>query len=144
MSRQRERGQGVVFFVAIVTCLALLFALMMEVGRLAYARGEVTKCADAAALAAASRIDVAQYRDTGQIIFLPDVYSFAQDYAGRNSTYLANRSIPITVTGININETTQVVAVQVSADLSSLMPALFQAGAHVSVTGYSQARLDGR
>jgi Flp pilus assembly protein TadG len=144
MARRSERGQSVVFFVLIVTCLALLTALVLEVGRLAYARGEVAKCADAAALAAAGRVNVAEYRDSGQVIFLPDVYTFAQDYAGRNSTYLADRSIPVSVTDIRVSEASQVVAVTVSADLSPLLPALLQGGAHVTITGYSQARIDGR
>ena len=144
MGRRPERGQSVIFFVAIVTCVALLTALVLEVGRLAYARGEVAKCADAAALAAASRVNVSVYRDTGQVVFLPDVYQYAQSYAGLNSTYLAGRSIPVTVTDIRVNEVSQVVAVTVVADLSPLLPALLQGGARVSVTGYSQARIDGR
>ena len=142
--RKSESGQSVVFFVLIVTCLAFLFALVLEVGRLAYARGEVSKCADAAALAAASRINVADYRETGSVIFLPDVYEYAQNYAGQNSTYLADRSIPVTVTNIQVNEGSQVVAVTISADLSPLLPALLQGGAHVSIVGYAQARVDGR
>lgn len=144
MSRRSERGQSLVFFVAIVTCVALLAALVLEVGRLVYARGELAKCADAAALAAAARVNVVQYRETGQVIFLPDVYAYAQDYAGRNSTYLADRSIPVTVTSIRINAAAQVVAVTVSADLSPLLPALLQSGAHVTVTGYAEARIGGR
>ena len=113
-------------------------------GHLAYGRGEVAKCADAAALVVAARVNVAAYRDTGQVIFLPDVYEFAQNYAPRNSTYLADRSIPVLVTNIRVNEASQVVAVTVSADLSPLLPALLQGGAHVTTTGYSQARIDGR
>jgi Flp pilus assembly protein TadG len=144
MARRSERGQSVVFFVAIVTCVALLSALVLEVGRLVYARGEVAKCADAAALAAAARFDVAEYRDSGQVVFLPDVVSYAQDYARRNSAYLADRSIPVTVTNIGLNEATQVVAVAVSADLSPLLPALLQQAVHVTVTGFAQARIDGR
>ncbi len=142
MDRKSERGQSVVFFVALVTCLALLTALVLEIGRLAYAKGEVGKCADAAALAAASRVDVAQYRGTGQIIFLPDVHSFAQSFASSNSSYLAHRSIPVSVAGIRVNEATHVVVVTVTADLSPLLPGLLQAGAHV--TGYAEARIDGR
>ncbi len=144
MARKSERGQSVVFFVLIVTCLAFLTALVLEVGRLVYARGEVAKCADAAALAAASQVDVAGYRDTGRVTFLPDVYAVAQNFAGMNSTYLAARSIPVTVTNIRIDPTSQVVAVTVAADLSPLLPGLLQGGAHVSITGYSQAMIEGR
>jgi len=121
-----------------------LTALILEVGRLVYARGEVAKCADAAALAAASQVDVAEYRDTGRMVFLPDVYAVAQNFAGMNSSYLAGRSIPVTVTQIQIDPTSQVVAVTVAADLSPLLPALLQGGAHVSITGDSQARIEGR
>ena len=46
--RRCESGQSVVFFVAILTCLAFVLALVLEVGRLAYARGELAKYADAA------------------------------------------------------------------------------------------------
>ena len=137
--RRSERGQSVIFFVLIVTCLALFTALVLEMGRLAYARGEVAKCADAAA-----RVNVAAYRDTGQVIFLLDVYEFAQNYVGWNSTYLADRGIPVAVTNIRVDEASQVVAVTVSADLSPLMPALLQGGTQVTTTGYSQARIDGR
>jgi hypothetical protein len=98
----------------------------------------------AAAQATAARVDVAEYRDTGQVVFLPDVYSYAQDYAGRNSDYLADRSIPVTVTNIGVNEATQLVAVAVSANLSPLLPSLLQQAAHVTVTGFAQARIDGR
>ena len=54
--------------------------------------------------AAASRINVALYRETGQMVFLPDVYDYAQYYATSNSSYLASRSVPVTVTGVYIDE----------------------------------------
>ena len=144
MLPRRERGQSTVFFASFVVILAVLTAVVLEVGRLAYARGEVAKAADAAALAAASRVDIAQYRDTGQILFLPDVYAYAQGFASANSAYLASRSIPVSVSGIRLDEATRVVAVSVTADLSPLLPSLLQGGGVVTVTGYAQARLDGR
>ena len=43
-SRARwERGQSTVFFASFVVILAVLTAVVLEVGRLAYARGEVAK-----------------------------------------------------------------------------------------------------
>ncbi len=122
----------------------MLFAVVLEVGRLSYARGEVSKCADAAALAAASRVDIQVYRDTGSVVFLSDVYSYAQHYAQQNSSYLLSRSIPVRISGIGINPINHVVAVAVTADLSPLLPALLKAGAKVTVVGYAQARIDGR
>jgi Flp pilus assembly protein TadG len=74
----RERGQTTVFFAIILTSLLLLTAVGIEIERIVYARGEVEKAADAAALAAISRINVALYRETGEIEFLPDVYGTAQ------------------------------------------------------------------
>ena len=139
--RRCESGQSVVFFVAILTCLAFVLALVLEVGRLAYARGELSKCADAAALAAASRVDIAAYRSTGRIVFLPDVYAYARTYAGLNAGYLSRRSIPVAVTAIRVEASTHVVAVSVSADLAPLLPSLLQQGARLTVTGYAQARI---
>ncbi len=81
-----QRGQTTVFFTLILTGLLLLTAIGIEIGRIVYARGEVGKAADAAALAAAARIDVPLYRDTGQVAFLPDVHATAQEVAGLNSS----------------------------------------------------------
>ncbi len=38
------------------------------------------------------------------MVFLPDVYDYAQYYATSNSSYLASRSVPVTVTGVYIDE----------------------------------------
>jgi hypothetical protein len=59
----------------------------VEVRRIVYARGEVVgKAADSAALAAASRINIPLYRETGQIVFLPKVFDIAQALASTNSS----------------------------------------------------------
>ncbi|MGD0753314.1 MAG: pilus assembly protein TadG-related protein [Anaerolineales bacterium] len=98
----KQAGQTTVFFTLILTGLLILTAVAIEVGRIVYARGEVGKAADAAALAAAARINVPEYRETGQVVFLPDVYSNAQDMASMNASYLAKRNIPVTVSDISI------------------------------------------
>jgi len=72
------------------------------------------------------------------------VVDYAQWYAGQNASYLGSRSIPVTVTGIRVDEASQVVAVSVSVDLSPLLPSLLADSARVTVTGYAQARLEGR
>jgi hypothetical protein len=97
-----------------------------------------------AALAAASRINIPLYRETGQVVFLPDVYDTAQTYATLNSSYLASRSIPVTVTGVYIDEATQTVSVSVTANLSALLPAVLNYARQYTVTGYAKGRLDGR
>jgi Flp pilus assembly protein TadG len=141
---KRQHGQTTVFFALILTGLLLLTAVAVEIGRIVYARGEVGKAADAAALAAASRINVALYREAGEIQFLPDVYATAQNYASMNSAFLRSRHIGVAVTRISVDAGRQVVFVTVSADLSSLIPGilLFQGG--YSVTGVAEARMDGR
>lgn len=59
--------------------------------------------------------------------------------------YIARRSfvIPVLVSVIRIDEVTRVVAVSGTADLSLLL-SLLQEGGVVTVTGYSQACMDGR
>ena len=140
----KERGQTTVFFTLILTGLILLTAVAIEVGRIVYARGEVGKAADAAALAAAARINIPVYRQSGQMLFLPDVYSNAQDVATLNASILAKRSIPVTVTEIAIDESTQMVRVSVTANLSSLIPAALPFNGQYTVTGYARARMDGQ
>jgi len=142
--KQRERGQTTVFFALILTGLLLLTAVGIEIGRIVYARGEVGKAADAAALAAASRIDVVHYRETGEIRFLPDVYATAQTYASMNSTFLSSRYIGVAVTGIGIDPATLTVSVSVAAHLSSLMPGILPFQGVYQITGTTEARIDGR
>jgi Flp pilus assembly protein TadG len=55
----KQAGQTNVFFTLILTGLLMLTAVGIGIGRIVYARGEVGKAAEAAALAAASRINVA-------------------------------------------------------------------------------------
>jgi Flp pilus assembly protein TadG len=139
-----QRGQTTVFFALILTGLLLLTAVGIEIGRIVYARGEVGKAADAAALAAASRINVALYRETGEIEFLPDVYGTVQNYASMNSAFLRNRHIGVMITGISVDAATQVVSVSVSADLSSLIPSILPFERGYQITGTAETRIDGR
>jgi len=140
---KHQRGQTTVFFALILTGLLLLTAVAVEIGRIVYARGEVGKAADAAALAAASRIDVALYRETGEIRFLPDAYATAQNYASMNSGFLQRRHIGVAVTGISVDEGTQVVSVSVAADLSSLIPNILPFEGLYQITGTAEARMEG-
>jgi hypothetical protein len=139
-----QHGQTTVFFALILTGLLLLTAVGIEVGRIVYARGEVGKAADAAALAAVSRIDVAHYWETGEIIFLPDVYATAQSYASMNSAFLRSRHIGVAVTGINVDPVTHVVSVMISADLSSLIPSILPFQGAYAITGTAQAHISGK
>jgi uncharacterized membrane protein len=136
-----ERGQIIPFIIFIIMSLGLMMAVGSQIGRIVYARGEVGKAADAAALAAAARLDVITYRETGQLVFLPDASAAAQDYASRNADFLASHGIAVTVTQIWIDSGSQVVFVTVSADLSSLLPGFLQHHGSYRITGYAKARM---
>ena len=141
---KKQPGQMSIFFALLLVALVAFLLIAVEVGRVVYARGEVGKAADAAALAAASRLNIPLYRETGQVVFLPDVYETAQYFASLNSATLASRGIPVIVTGVYIDEASQTVAVSVSADLSALLPAVLNYHRQYTVTGYAKGRLDGR
>lgn len=141
---KKQLGQMSIFFALLLVALVAFMLIAVEVGQIVYARGEVGKAADAAALAAASRINIPLYRETGQVVFLPDVYDYAQTYATLNSSYLSSRSIPVMVTGISIDEITQTVSVGVTANLSALLPAVLNYARSFTVVGYAKGKMDGR
>jgi hypothetical protein len=136
-----ENGQIIPFFIFIIMSLGSMMAVGSQISRIVYARGEVGKAADAAALAAAARLDVITYRETGQLVFLPDAPATSQDYASRNAGFLALHGIAVTVTQIWIDPGSQVVFVTVAADLSSLLPGFLQYQGSYSVTGNARARM---
>jgi Flp pilus assembly protein TadG len=140
----KHAGQTTVFFALILTGLLLLTAVGIEIGRIVYARGEVGEAADAAALSAASRINVALYRETGEIQFLPDVYATAQSYASMNSAFLRSRHVDMVVTGISVDQATQEVYVIVTADLSPLLPKILPFQGFYTLKGSAQALMEGR
>jgi len=82
--------------------------------------------------------------ETGEIEFLPDVYATAQSYASMNSAFLRSRQIGVMVTGISVDEGTQVVSVSVAANLSSLIPGILPFEGVYQITGTAEARMDGR
>jgi Flp pilus assembly protein TadG len=140
-AQAKQAGQTTVFFALILTGLLLLTAVGIEIGRIVYARGEVGKAADAAALAVAARIDVPYYRETGEVRFLPDARATAQNFASMNSTFLSRRHIGVAVTGISVNSSSRQVSVTVAADLSSLIPAILPFHRVYAVTGNAEAKI---
>ncbi len=169
MKRKPESGQIIPFFIFIIMALGLMTAVSLQIGRIVYARGEVGKAADAAALAAAARLDVITYRETGSLVFLPDAAALAaaarldvityretgslvflpdaaataQDYASRNASFLASRGIGVTVNQIWLDAGSQTVFVSVSADLASLLPGFLEHRGVYTVTGFARARMQG-
>ncbi len=136
-----ESGQITPFFIFIIMALGLMTAVGLQIGRIVYARGEVGHAADAAALAAAARLDVVTYRETGKLVFLPDAAPTAQEYATLNAGFLASHGIGVAVNQIWIDSGSQVVFVTVSADLSSTLPGFLKTHGRYSLTGYAKARM---
>ena len=99
-----------------------MMALTFDIGRYLYAKGEVGKAADAAAVAAAVEIDWRVFRESGDIQPTANTYAMAQLYANRNNDYLARQNIWPRVRSIQVNSANNTVYVSVEADLSVLFP----------------------
>ena len=121
-------------------CLIPLMVMAVGIGRYFYARAEMFKSADGAALAAAQEVDVVTYLNTKQIVLLPSAYGVAQAYAAYNSDYLTGRRIYPRVTAIRVDQATKKVYVSLRADASSLFPSILR-GVTVNGEGEAEARL---
>jgi Flp pilus assembly protein TadG len=101
-----------------------ILALGIELGRYFYARAEIAKAADAAALAAAAEINEMIFEANGDLQPTIRAWANAQTYASMNDNYLTNYGIHAFITGISVNAGTNTVLVQVSANLNRLFPSL--------------------
>lgn len=139
-----EHGYAMAFYATFLgTVMVPLMILAWDVGRLFYARGEIQKAADAAALAAAREVDVPHYMLTGEVLLHQGAVSFATHYAKRNITYLPGTGISPRIMRIVVNNTTKTVYVQMTADVSPLFPEFLQVRP-VSAWGETQVRVSGR
>ena len=139
-----EHGYAMAFWAVFMgTVMVPLMVLAWDVGRLFYARGEIQKAADAAALAAAREIDVPHYMLTGEVLLHQGAVGFATHYAERNITYLPGTGISPRITRIVVNNTTKTVYVQMTADVSPLFPEFLQVRP-ISAWGEAQVRVSGR
>ena len=100
------------------------FAMAIELGRYFYARSEVAKSADAAAVAAAAEINQHIFQDSGDLRPTDKTWNNAQIYASRNNSLLETRGIHATVTKIAVDDSSDTVLVTVAADLSLLFPSI--------------------
>ncbi|MCC7359928.1 MAG: hypothetical protein IT317_10650 [Anaerolineales bacterium] len=143
MLRHGRQAYSTLWWVSFLTfCLVPLAALSVGLGRYFYARAEVQKAADAAALAAAQEVDLSLYRDTGRIELMPSSASVAGAYANMNSSYLAVRGIYPQVTGIVVDQAQRTVLVSMAADASLLFPSVL-GGIVVRAEGEAEVRLRG-
>jgi Flp pilus assembly protein TadG len=101
-----------------------ILALSIELGRYFYARAEIAKAADAAALAAAAEINERVFRESGDLVPTARTWANAQAFASLNNSYLSQYGINAVVTGITVNGEENTVLVQVSANLERLFPSV--------------------
>jgi len=94
----------------------------IELGRYFYARAEIAKTADAAALAAAAEISQRVFEETGDLRPTSRTWAIAQAFASTNNDYLAEYVVNAVVTGITVDSGDDTVLVQVSANLERLFP----------------------
>ena len=114
-------------------------ALGIELGRYFYARAEVAKAADAAALAAAAEINQRIFEASGDLAPTSQTWANAQTLASMNNNYLAQYGVNAVVTGINVDAGKHTVLVQVSANLDRLFPSLVPE-VLVSESGFAEIR----
>ncbi len=135
-----ERGYSMTYwamFFAFV--LVPIMAVSIELGRYFYARAEVAKAADAAALAAAAEINQRVFEEEGDLTPTSQTWANAQEFASLNNSYLAKYGVHAVVTGISVNAEDDTVLVQVSANLDRLFPSVVP-DASVTESGSAQIR----
>lgn len=104
--------------------LVPIMALSISLGRFFYARAEIAKAADAAALAAAAEISQRIFQETGDLQPTSKTWANAQAFASMNTSYLARYGVYAVVTGISVDAGEDTVMVQVSANLERLFPSV--------------------
>ena len=122
----REKRAYSMTFWAVFMGFVLIPALAMaiELGRYFYARSEIAKAADAAAVAAAAEINQRTFQENGNLVPTEKTWANAQNYASWNNSTLAANGIRAVVTGIAVDEGQDTVRVSVSANLSRLFPSI--------------------
>lgn len=139
---RREHGGSLVMwalFMAIVVLPLMLVAI--EGVRLLYVRGELQKAADAAAEAAAQRLDVPRFEWFGEVSFMSDVAAEAWTVAALNGSYLFQRGIYVQPEGIYVDRAGRKVLVRLRASLRPLLPALSRFPLIVRAQGEAELRV---
>jgi Flp pilus assembly protein TadG len=87
---QDRRGYSLTFWTVFFGFILIpILALSIELGRYFYARAEIAKAADAAALAAAAEISQRVFEETGDLQPTSKTWANAQAFASMNNSYLA-------------------------------------------------------
>jgi Flp pilus assembly protein TadG len=120
-----RRGYSLTFWTIFFGFILIpTMALSIELGRYFYARAEIAKAADAAALAAAAEISQRVFEETGDLQPTSKTWANAQAFARMNSSYLDQYGVHAVVTGISADAGEDTVLVQVSANLERLFPSV--------------------
>ena len=134
-----RRGYSMTFWaVFIAFILVPIMALSIELGRYFFAKAEVAKAADAAALAAAAEINQRMFEETGDLQLTGRTWANAQTFASMNNAYLAQYGIHAIVTGVSVNAGADTVLVKVSANVERLFPSVVP---NIFVTERGEARI---
>jgi Flp pilus assembly protein TadG len=137
---QDRRGYSLTFWTGFFGIIMIpIMALSIELGRYFYARAEIAKAADAAALAAAAEISQRVFEETGELRPTSKTWANAQDFASMNNGYLAKYGVFAIVTGISVDAGEDTVLVQVSANLDRLFPSVVP-DVTVTESGYAEIR----
>lgn len=122
---QDKRAYSLTFWTVFFGFILIpIMALGIELGRYYYARAEIAKAADAAALAAAAEINQRVFEETGDLQPTSRTWANAQAFASMNNGYLAQYGVHAVVTGISLDASEDTVLVQVSANLERLFPSV--------------------
>lgn len=120
-----RRGYSLTFWTIFFGFILIpILALSIELGRYFYARAEIAKAADAAALAAAAEISQRVFEETGDLQPTSKTWANAQAFASMNNSYLAQYGVHAVVTGISVDAGDDTVLVRVSANLERLFPSV--------------------
>jgi len=135
-----RRGYSLTFWTGFFGIILIpIMALSIELGRYFYARAEIAKAADAAALAAAAEISQRVFEETGDLQPTSKTWANAQAFASMNNNYLGQYGVNAVVTGINVDVGKDTVLVQVSANIDRLFPSIVP-NVLVTETGQAQIR----
>jgi Flp pilus assembly protein TadG len=135
-----RRGYSLTFWTIFFGFILIpIMALSIEMGRYVYARAEVAKAADAAALAAAAEINQRVFEETGDLQPTSKTWANAQAFASMNNGYLSQYGVNAVVTGISVDAGEDTVLVQVSANLDRLFPSVVPE-VIVSESGFAEIR----
>lgn len=122
---QDKRAYSLTFWTVFFGFILIpIMALGIELGRFYYARAEIAKAADAAALAAATEISQRVFEETGDLQPTSRTWANAQTFASMNNSYLVQYGVNAVVTGISVDAGEDTVLVQVSANLERLFPSV--------------------